>query len=83
MVEEDFFGEECKNGIIKAHELHRLRLPEGDSLSFYDYFPLNDRLRQGFKTIRYFSNSSMKKILSDMKKNTEQCRFKSKRRAVL
>lgn len=67
MVRDDFEGKLCRDGIIHSHEKYRIRLDESEELFFWDYFSLNDEnMKWGNVEIRYFSNSTMLKILRDL-----------------
>lgn len=67
MVRDDFEGKLCRGGIIHSHEKYRIRLDESEELFFWDYFSLNDEnMKWGNVEIRYFSNSTMLKILRDL-----------------
>lgn len=67
MVRDDFEGKLCRDGIIHSHERYRIRLEESEELFFWDYFSLDDEnMKWGNVEIRYFSNSTMLKILRDL-----------------
>lgn len=68
MVKEDFFGDLCTDGIIEAHEKYRIALEEGESLLLWDYFEESKRpKRWGNTEYKYFPNTTMQKILADIK----------------
>lgn len=67
MVRDDFEGKLCRDGIIHSHERYRIRLEESEKLFFWDYFSWDDEnMKWGNVEIRYFSNSTMLKILRDL-----------------
>lgn len=67
MVRDDFEGKLCGDGIIRSHERYRIKLDESEELFFWDYFSLDDEnMKWGNVEIRYFSNSTMLKILRDL-----------------
>lgn len=67
MVRDDFEGKLCRDGIIRSHERYRIKLEESEELFFWDYFSLDDEnMKWGSVEIRYFSNSTMLKILRDL-----------------
>ena len=67
MVRDDFEGKLCKDGIVHSHEKYRIKLEESEELFFWDYFPWDDEnMKWGNVEIRYFSNNTMLKILSDL-----------------
>lgn len=67
MVNEDFWGEHCRDGMVKGHERYRLCLPAGKTLPYWNYFDHGAVLpRWGNVAFRYFSNSVMQKMLFDM-----------------
>lgn len=68
MVPEDFFGEDCADGVIPAHPRFRIRLPEEKPLLFWDYFTdLKRKPRWGSTAFKYISNKVMQKILEDLR----------------
>ena len=68
MVTDDFEGSLCKDGIIQSHETYKIKLEDGETLSFWDYFPSDQATpKWGNLEIRYFSNETMQEILTDMK----------------
>ena len=68
MPEEDFCGDKCMNGRIKAHKDYRIRWEENhESLYFWDYFAKEDRLEKwGGIPAKYVTKQLGEKILSDM-----------------
>lgn len=84
MASEDFIGLECQNGIICAHEKHRIIWEaEDEDIRFWDYFSGETGLSNwGNCEIKYISNKTIKKILEDMmrlafhaEKKKEICEF--------
>lgn len=65
MVDDDFEGTLCEDGIIRSHEKYRIQLADDETLLFWDYFT-SDVPKWGNLEIRYFSNETMQKILNDM-----------------
>ncbi len=64
MVKEDFFGESCYNGEIKAHKKYRLLLSPEESPNIWDYVAENEiPKRFGGLRFRYISEDSAKNIL--------------------
>lgn len=71
MVAEDFWGELCRDGLIKVHAVHKCLLPAKSTLSYWDYFEHDKAYsRWGKVPVKYFSNDVMRKILSDMVRKT-------------
>ena len=66
MVRPDFFGDECEDGVIHAHDEMRIRLSESAHLPFWPYFPGETRVKWGALKYKYFSNMAMQRILQDM-----------------
>lgn len=66
MVESDFFGDECKDGLIRAHETYRIALREEAYLPFWSYFAESVQPKWGNTAYKYFSNQVMQSILQDM-----------------
>lgn len=68
MVEEDFLGDYCHDGIIKAHPEHRLRLsPEHQSLFWPYVAKTSERCVWGKVALKYMSNKLGEEILFDVK----------------
>ncbi|PXV95680.1 hypothetical protein C8E03_101310 [Lachnotalea glycerini] len=67
MVNDDFVGSNCQDGIIKSHENFRIKLKTNEMLSFWDYFS-NDEGSQkwGGAEMKYFTNIKMQHILNDI-----------------
>ncbi len=67
MVREDFFGEQCSDGIVKGHDRYKVYVPADVNLSYWNYFDNNGSVPRWSRVpFRYFSNLTMKKILLDM-----------------
>lgn len=68
MVEEDFLGNYCQDGIINAHPIYRLQLwPEHQPL-FWPYVAQEpEKQRWGRTTLKYMSNKTGERILFDIK----------------
>ena len=72
MVKDDFFGSECTDGIINAHNEYRIRLNENKSLNYWDYFNVGENPPQwGSVEIKYCSNRVVVKILSDIREDVK------------
>lgn len=79
MVNEDFIGPECADGIIPAHEKYRIMLAEDESekFGFWKYFAhdAGSQNKWGSVEFKYFSNMTMAHILHDIwvtKRGTDQ-----------
>lgn len=70
MVQDNFKGSLCKDGIINAHENHRIMLDtEKEKLFFRDYCAVKSKsMSWGKCELKYFSNTEMQNILLDMTK---------------
>ena len=70
MVQDDFEGKKCEDGIINSHDVYRIFLNKTkEELLFWDYFESNTKnLKWGNTEMKYFSNACMQKVLDDMKK---------------
>lgn len=67
VVREDFLGEYCQDGIIVGHKKHKVFLGSETALPFWDYFEHDGKFpRWGNVPFKYFSNTTMQKILFDM-----------------
>lgn len=66
MVSPDFLGDECLDGKVSAHETHRIRLSERETLPFWRYFSKKPKTGWGSTPYRYFSNRTMADILRDI-----------------
>lgn len=68
MVEEDFLGSYCRDGIIDAHPVHRLQLWPERQLLFWPYITQEPKeQRWGRTPLKYMSNKAGEKILFDIK----------------
>lgn len=68
MVQEDFFGEECADGVITAHPKYRVVVPEGQRPLYWDYFKdAKSKARWGNVGFRYCNNVVMQRILLDLR----------------
>lgn len=70
MVPDNFKADQCKDGIINAHEDYRIMLDtEKEKLLFWDYCALKPKsMSWGKCELKYFSNTEMQNILSEMMK---------------
>ncbi len=72
MVRDDFRGDLCKNGIIECHDTYKIRLAPDKRMMYWDYFDRADFLpRWGGVAFKYFSGSTMQRILLDMKRTAD------------
>lgn len=68
MVEEDFIGNYCRNGIIQAHPDYRLRIPHDQQPLFWPYIVQRpERQRWGNTTFKYMSNRAGEEVLFALK----------------
>ena len=66
MVRNDFLGNQCHDGRIKAHETYRIALPSDLRPSYWDYFQHGESFPHwGRVTFKYFSTDIMHTILHD------------------
>lgn len=64
MVDERFWGEECRDGLIKLHGKYKLILERTHKISFWDYFDREMfKTRWGSVPIKYFERDTMEKVL--------------------
>ena len=66
MVEEDFFGNESPDGLIKAHPKFRLALDQEHRLRYWDYFESKGKPRWGNADFKYCNNRIAQRILYDL-----------------
>jgi len=67
MVKDDFFGDQCSNGIVEGHDKYKVYIPADVNLPYWSYFENNGSVPCWSKVpFRYFPNITMKKILLDM-----------------
>lgn len=68
MVEDDFLGSYCRDGIIHAHSCYRLQLPLEQQSLFWPYIVKEpQKQRWGNVPFKYMSNYAAEKILFDLK----------------
>jgi len=68
MTRDDFYGTECFNGIIKAHDDYRIKLEDSETLFYWSYFNIGDTPPSwGGVEIKYCSGSVVRKILFDIR----------------
>lgn len=68
MVEEDFLGTLCPDGIVKAHDTFRIRLASQNRFLFWPYFKEGPPAKRwGNVAFKYFSNITARRILFDIK----------------
>lgn len=67
MVNDDFWGERCKDGVINGCDRYKLFLAPEKRLSYWDYIEHGENIpRWGNVAFKYFSNIAMRQILYDM-----------------
>ncbi|NLU24299.1 MAG: hypothetical protein GXW99_06215 [Clostridiales bacterium] len=66
MVQEDFFGEDARDGWIQGHPDYRLSVPAGSTMPFWQYFEQTTVHRWGSMAFKYCSGTVMNRILADM-----------------
>ncbi|WP_242862876.1 hypothetical protein [Clostridium sp. C105KSO13] len=72
MVKDNFLGDVCKNGIVECHDQYQIRLNPNKRMLYWDYFDGSDPLpRWGNTVFKYFSTSTMQRILLDMEKTSQ------------
>lgn len=68
MVEEDFLGSHCRDGIIRAHPMYRLQLCPEHQLPFWPYVVQEpEKQRWGGTALKYMTNKAGERILFDIK----------------
>lgn len=68
MVEEDFLGSHCRDGIIRAHPMYRLQLCPEHQLPFWPYVVQEPgKQRWGGTALKYMTNKAGERILFDIK----------------
>lgn len=76
MAKDDFWGDSCKNGMVEFHDKYKVRLNPDNPMLYWDYFDCGDPPPcWGNMVFKYFRNSTMQRILFDIKKvfrNTEE-----------
>lgn len=71
MVKEDFFGEDSNTGIIEGHPDHRMFVPAGEQLLFWEHFDSKAAARWGNTAFKYCACAAMDRILSEMVQMSE------------
>ena len=66
MVEEDFFGEDAHNGIIKLHPQYRLFVPTNKQFLFWENIGQDAPVRWGSIAFKYYSGDQMNEMLFRM-----------------
>lgn len=67
MVGDDFFGCDCRDGIVHAHPAHRLELSPERQMPFWPYITREPAgQRWGRTALKYCSNKTKEKILFDL-----------------
>ena len=70
MVEDDFIGTCCTDGVIQAHPTHRIQLPPERQPLFWPYVVKEpEKQRWGKTAFKYMSNRTGEKVLFDRKEN--------------
>lgn len=77
MVTEDFDGSSCHNGIIKSHDIYRIKLEENETLFFWDYFQAKDQSKWGRSEMKYITIKTMQTILKDLEDKISDSKRKS------
>ena len=68
MVEDDFIGSRCTDGVIQAHPAHRIQLPPERRPLFWSYVAKEpEKQRWGKMAFKYMSNRTGEQILFDCK----------------
>lgn len=68
MVEEDFLGSHCRDGIIRAHPVYRIQLRPEDQIPFWPYVVREpEKQRWGRTALKYMTNKTGERILFDLK----------------
>lgn len=68
MVEEDFLGSHCRDGVILAHPVHRLQLQPENQILFWPYVVQEpEKQRWGSTALKYMTNKTGERILFDIK----------------
>lgn len=68
MVNDEFWGDVCKNGTVEFHDRYKVLLHSKNSMLYWDYFDCGDTIpRWGNVVFKYLPNSTMQRILFDMK----------------
>lgn len=68
MVEEDFLGRHCQDGIVRAHPEYRLQLQPEEQIPFWPYVVQEpEKQRWGKTVLKYMTNKIGEQILFDLK----------------
>lgn len=79
MVEDDFIGSRCTDGVIQAHPAHRIQLPPERQPLFWPYVSKEpEKQRWGKMAFRYMSIRTGEKILFNCKENAFTANEKSR-----
>ena len=72
MVSEDFYGTDCKNGLVEMHDIHRIQLPEGQQPLYWSCIKHSDTIpRWGRAAFKYVSGTEMQKVLQSLCRQAE------------
>lgn len=72
MVDENFYGTVCKDGIVLAHEKYRVLLPEEKQISYWDQVEHEEKIsRWGRAAFKYLDSITMQKILKKLAKQLD------------
>lgn len=70
MVRDDFWGDRCADGLVRAHDRYRIMLPE--PMPFWAFMDGEEQRRTwGSVPFRIFSNQAMRTILREMRGRLE------------
>ena len=70
MVRDDFWGDRCADGLVRAHDRYRIMLPE--PMPFWAFLDGEEQRRTwGNVPFRIFSNQAMRTILREMRGRLE------------
>ena len=70
MVRDDFWGDRCADGMVRAHERYRIMLPE--PMPFWAFMDGEEQRRTwGNVPFRIFTNQTMRTILREMRGRLE------------
>ena len=70
MVRDDFWGDRCADGLVRAHDRYRIMLPE--PMPFWAFLDGEEQRRTwGSVPFRIFSNQAMRTILREMRGRLE------------
>ena len=78
MLKDDFWGEDCRDGMLKFHDEYRILLPPEARLPYWDYFKHHKTAPSwGRVAFKYLENTAMQTILLDMVRALEGTRQES------